>query len=155
MPTSRKAKPEQSPESAVPGTGEAAASAPVTKGRRGEQAAAPRPSATGRRAQAPGAEAVIPDVSVRRVRGAQAPTEAAWPEPQPLPGRAAFGAPGVAPLWAPGAKGAIGTCLGPQSPVWFTVAEGVLTEVYYPRVDLANTRDLQFLLVGPGPDDFF
>ncbi len=155
MPTSRKAKPEQSPESAVPGTGEAAASAPVTKGRRGEQAAAPRPSATGRRAQAPGAEAVIPDVSVRRVRGAQAPTEAAWPEPQPLPGRAAFGAPGVAPLWAPGAKEAIGTCLGPQSPVWFTVAEGVLTEVYYPRVDLANTRDLQFLLVGPGPDDFF
>src|SRR5579875_3508774 len=70
-------------------------------------------------------------------------------------GPAAFGAPGAEPTWAHGSKQAVGTSLTRESPVWFTIAEGVLTEVYYPRVDLANTRDLQFLLVGRGPDEFF
>lgn len=72
-----------------------------------------------------------------------------------VPGPSAFGAPGVPPTWAPGGKQAVGTALSRQSPVWFTLAEGVLTEIYYPRVDLANTRDVQFLLVGDGPDAFF
>jgi glucoamylase len=70
-------------------------------------------------------------------------------------GPAAPGAPGLDPVWAHGAKQAVGTCLTPDSPVWFTVAQGVLTEVYYPRVDLANTRDLQLLLVGQDPPEFY
>ena len=77
---------------------------------------------------------------------------AATREPQLVPGPVAFGGPGSDPLWAPGGKDAIGTCLTPQSPVWFTLAQGVVTEVYYPRVDLANSRDLQFLLVGDAPE---
>ncbi len=74
-------------------------------------------------------------------------------QPEAMDGPPAFGAPGVEPRWAPGAKEAVGTCLKPESPVWFTLAQGVVTEVYYPRVDLANTRDLQFLLAGP--EEFF
>lgn len=77
------------------------------------------------------------------------------PLPVPVPGLGAFGAPGAAPNWAPGRKDAVGTALQRKSPVWFTLAEGVVTEVYYPRVDLANTKDLQFLLAGPGDQDFF
>ncbi len=75
--------------------------------------------------------------------------------PVPVPGLGAFGAPGAPPSWSPGRKEAVGTALERQSPVWFTVADGVVSEVYYPRVDLANTRDLQFLLAGPGEGDFF
>ncbi len=76
-------------------------------------------------------------------------------EVHPASGTAAFGSPGADPTWANGSKQAVGTCLTRESPVWFTVAEGVLTEIYYPRVDLANTRDVQFLLMGEGPDAFF
>lgn len=75
--------------------------------------------------------------------------------PALVEGPAAFGAPGAPPTWAHGSKQAVGTCLTSESPVWFTVAEGVLTECYYPRVDLANTRDLQFILAGEGGDAFF
>ena len=77
------------------------------------------------------------------------------PEPVPVDGSRAFGAPGVPAWWAPGDKQAVGTALSDKSPVWFTLAEGVVTEVYYPRVDIANTRDLQFLLVGDDADSFF
>ena len=42
-------------------------------------------------------------------------------------------------------KEAIGTAFeatGAASPVWFTVAEGILTEVFYPTVDKAQIGDL-------------
>lgn len=58
----------------------------------------------------------------------------------------AFGWPGLEPRWAPGAKQGVGTACSERSRVWFTMAEGVLTEIFYPRVDVANTRDLQFLV---------
>ena len=65
-------------------------------------------------------------------------------------GEQAPGAPGIAPTWAPGAKQAVGTSADTRSRVWFTVADGIVTEVYYPRVDVANTRDLEFLVAGAG-----
>ncbi len=71
----------------------------------------------------------------------------------PLPGdprTAAFGRPGVPGTWAPAAKQGVGTAVGVASPVWFTLAEGIVTEVYYPRVDVPNTRDLQWLALLPG-----
>lgn len=58
----------------------------------------------------------------------------------------AFGWPGLEPRWAPGAKQGVGTARSNGSRVWFTMAEGVLTEIFYPSVDVANTRDLQFLV---------
>lgn len=45
-----------------------------------------------------------------------------------------------------GAKIGVGTACNPGSKVWFTLANGIVTEVYYPRLDTANTRDLQFLI---------
>lgn len=58
----------------------------------------------------------------------------------------AFGAPGLPATWASARKQAVGTALGERSRVWFTIAEGILTEVYYPTVDCPNQRDLQLLI---------
>jgi len=59
------------------------------------------------------------------------------------------GAPGIPHRWPPALKQAVGTAYeagSANSPVWFTVAEGILTEVFYPNVDQAQIGDLQFLL---------
>lgn len=59
------------------------------------------------------------------------------------------GAPGIPHRWAPALKQAVGTAYeetGAQSPVWFTLAEGILTEVYYPNIDQAQVGDLQLLI---------
>src|SRR5579875_2287739 len=63
------------------------------------------------------------------------------PPPQPV----AFGPPGIPPRWTRGAKDAIGVAYSAASRVWFTLAQGTLTEVYYPTVDRPQVRDLQFL----------
>jgi glucoamylase len=57
-----------------------------------------------------------------------------------------FGGPGLPSTWSPASKQAIGTAFNDTSKVWFTVARGIITEVYYPTVDRANTRDLRFLV---------
>jgi glucoamylase len=51
----------------------------------------------------------------------------------------------IHPTWAPSNKDAVGTALG-ASRVWFTVAEGIITEVYYPRVDIPQLKDLGFIV---------
>ena len=53
--------------------------------------------------------------------------------------------PQLNPTWAPGAKDAVGTALG-QSRLWFTVAQGIVTEVYYPRADIPQLKDLGFIV---------
>ena len=58
----------------------------------------------------------------------------------------AFGQPGIEPKWTSSSKEGIGTALSDDSPVWFTLAYGILNEIYYPRVDSANTRDAQYLV---------
>ena len=60
--------------------------------------------------------------------------------------RSAFGSPGIEPRWTQGNKEGVGTSPFPDSPVWFTLWRGVLTEVYYPLVDHPQLRDLQFLV---------
>ncbi|HVH15777.1 MAG TPA: glucan 1,4-alpha-glucosidase [Candidatus Angelobacter sp.] len=40
----------------------------------------------------------------------------------------------------------MGTSASYQSRVWFTISHGILNEVYYPRIDQANTRDMEFLV---------
>jgi glucoamylase len=57
------------------------------------------------------------------------------------------GAPGKDAQWATAAKQAIGTSATPESKVWFTLAQGVMTEVYYPNVTVANVHLLQFVVV--------
>ena len=63
------------------------------------------------------------------------------------------GWPGIPPRWTSSAKSGVGTSLNPASRVWFTLSHGILSEVYYPRVDIACTRDLG-LLVTDGRDFF-
>ena len=55
------------------------------------------------------------------------------------------GAPGVLSNWCIGAKQVVGTSLGPGR-VWFTVGQGILNEIYYPRVDIPQVRDLGFIV---------
>jgi len=54
------------------------------------------------------------------------------------------GAPGSLPTWTSGAKEAVGTSATTESHVWFTLEGGILTEVYYPRLDTADVRTLEF-----------
>jgi glucoamylase len=61
-------------------------------------------------------------------------------------GGEAFGQPGIEPKWTSSSKEGIGTALSEASPVWFTLAYGILNEIYFPRVDAANTRDAQYLV---------
>src|SRR5689334_751190 len=60
--------------------------------------------------------------------------------------RVAFGQPGIAPRWTHGGKDGVGTAYASSSRIWFTVWNGILTEVYYPTVDRPQIRDLQFLI---------
>ena len=59
------------------------------------------------------------------------------------------GAPGKDAQWASAGKQGIGTSATLKSKVWFTLQGGVLTEVYYPDVTVANVHLLQFVVVNP------
>ncbi|HSU33925.1 MAG TPA: glycoside hydrolase family 15 protein [Bryobacteraceae bacterium] len=63
--------------------------------------------------------------------------------------RAAPDAPGRPPRWAKGAKQAVGTAIPAQSRVWFTMVDGTLSEIFFPTIDLPNTRSVRFLIAGP------
>ncbi|HZJ02949.1 MAG TPA: glycoside hydrolase family 15 protein [Thermoleophilia bacterium] len=56
------------------------------------------------------------------------------------------GRPGIPPRWTQGNKDGVGTAYSGDSRVWFTVWNGVLTEVYYPTIDRPQLRDLQYLV---------
>ncbi|MEM3670231.1 MAG: glycoside hydrolase family 15 protein [Thermoprotei archaeon] len=58
----------------------------------------------------------------------------------------AFGWPGIDPTWSRGDKDGVGSAYSASSKVWFTIWRGLVTEVYYPTIDLPQTRDFQFLL---------
>ncbi len=59
--------------------------------------------------------------------------------------RHAPGAPGLPPTWSSSAKQMIGTALG-DSRIWYTIGYGIINEVYYPRVDIPQIRDLGFIV---------
>jgi len=56
------------------------------------------------------------------------------------------GWPGIPPRWTSSAKSGVGTALNHTSRVWFTLSHGILNEIYFPRVDMACTRDLGLLI---------
>src|SRR2546430_6996654 len=58
----------------------------------------------------------------------------------------AFGAPGIEPRWTSSAKEGVGTAYHTSCHLWFTLSHGIINEIYYPRADQPNTRDLQFLV---------
>ncbi|MDD4974642.1 MAG: glycoside hydrolase family 15 protein [Bacteriovorax sp.] len=62
----------------------------------------------------------------------------------------ASGAPGIQGSWSSAKKVQVGTYnedgRSANSPLWFTLAEGTLTEVYYPTIDQGQVKDSQFLV---------
>jgi glucoamylase len=48
------------------------------------------------------------------------------------------------PTWTAGSKEAVGTATSMESKLWFTLQRGILTEVYYPRLDTADVRTMEF-----------
>jgi len=60
-------------------------------------------------------------------------------------GDEAPGAPGIPPTWCSSAKEMVGCALGP-SRLWFTIGRGIVNEVYYPRIDIPQIRDLGFIV---------
>jgi glucoamylase len=55
------------------------------------------------------------------------------------------GAPGIAATWSSSDKDTVGCALGP-SRLWFTIGHGIINEVYYPRADIPQIRDLGFIV---------
>lgn len=54
--------------------------------------------------------------------------------------------PGNASVWGPAAKDFLGTSASDTSRVYFTGAEGIVTEVFYPTLDRVQNVDLQLLV---------
>jgi glucoamylase len=69
-------------------------------------------------------------------------------DPPPEPAGHAPGAPGISPTWTSSAKDMVGCGLGPAR-LWFTIGFGIINEIYYPRVDIPQIRDLGFIVTGP------
>jgi len=58
----------------------------------------------------------------------------------------AFGKPGIEPRWTRGNKDAVGTAYSASSRIWFTLADGIVNEVYFPTIDRPQIRDLQYMV---------
>ena len=58
----------------------------------------------------------------------------------------ASGGPGGAASWTTGNKLAVGTSADTGSKIWFTVARGITSEVFYPRLDVPNMQDMQYIV---------
>src|SRR3954463_4429871 len=56
----------------------------------------------------------------------------------------AAAAPGARSTWAPADKHGFGTAREVGSPVWFTLRQASLSEIYYPDLDTPSFRGLQF-----------
>jgi len=52
--------------------------------------------------------------------------------------------------WPAAAKNGFGTSTTLASKVWFTLANGVMTEVFYPTLDIPNVHTLQFSIATKG-----
>lgn len=63
------------------------------------------------------------------------------------------GKPGIPARWTSSAKSGIGKALNSLSQVSFTISHGIINEVYFPREDVACTRDME-LIVTDGKDFF-
>ncbi|MGB2602497.1 MAG: RICIN domain-containing protein [Candidatus Sulfotelmatobacter sp.] len=71
---------------------------------------------------------------------------AAVSQTSPVAGGTASDGPGNAAAWTTGNKLAVGTSADTTSKVWFTVAKGITSEVFYPRLDVPNMQDMQYIV---------
>lgn len=58
--------------------------------------------------------------------------------------RVAPGAPGTLIGWAPSKKDGFGTAYSADSRTWYTTWKGIVTELYFPRIDRPQIRALQY-----------
>ena len=58
----------------------------------------------------------------------------------------AFGHPGIEPRWTHGSKEGVGTAYSTASKIWYTLWNGVVTEIFFPTIDKPQTRDTQYLV---------
>jgi glucoamylase len=56
----------------------------------------------------------------------------------------------MAPRWSHSNKDGIGTAYSADSRLWFTLWRGIVTEVYFPTIDMPQLRDLEFLFTDDG-----
>ena len=56
------------------------------------------------------------------------------------------GSPGTDAHWPSAGKAAVATSNTIESKVWLTLRDGVMTEVYYPTVDVANSETLELII---------
>ncbi len=63
--------------------------------------------------------------------------------------RLAPGSPGDDAHWMSAAKEGFGSANNVASKVWFTLNDGVMSEVYYPTLDVPNVQMLQLIVVTP------
>ena len=66
------------------------------------------------------------------------------------PGQEAAGAPGAASHYDEARKDCVGTAAGTGSKVWYTVADGTLSDVYAPTIDNTDVKSLDPIVTGPG-----
>jgi glucoamylase len=66
------------------------------------------------------------------------------------PGQEAAGAPGAASYYDEARKDCVGTAANTSSKVWYTVADGTLSDVYAPTIDNTNVKSLDPVVTGPG-----
>jgi len=59
---------------------------------------------------------------------------------------AATGRPGIEPRWTHSAKDVVGTAYSASSRVWYTISDGVISEVYFSTIDRPQIRDLQYVV---------
>lgn len=55
------------------------------------------------------------------------------------------GIPGIPPTWCSSDKDLVGTAVGPAR-LWYTLGHGIINEIYYPRIDIPQIRDLGFIV---------
>ena len=70
----------------------------------------------------------------------------AAPPPAPAAPNPATDGPGALSHFDPARKDCLGTSRTTSSKVWFTVANGVLSDVYFPTIDNTNVETLQFIV---------
>jgi glucan 1,4-alpha-glucosidase len=94
------------------------------------------------------------DAGVTRIRVAVVAATAGLVAIGGLAAQAAPAAPAAAPVGAPGAlshfdlarKDCVGTARNTTSKVWYTVANGVLSDVYSPTIDTTNVETVQYVV---------
>src|SRR5260221_522622 len=60
------------------------------------------------------------------------------------------GGPGAPPMWGPGRKMAFGAAPGPRSKLWYMLADGPLSEVFFPTIDRVALPELRFFASASG-----